>query len=86
VEHGVDGLVDRDELDAVVVPEVECLTAQALDVLEAARIEVVEADDPPVAGEQVLAQVRPEEAGSAGYDCSAHAASVTDHGGSRLPP
>ena len=66
VEHRVDGLLDRDELDAVVVPEVERVAAQALDVLEAPGVEVVEADDVPVAGEQVLAQVRPKEAGSAG--------------------
>ena len=41
--------------------------AQVLDVLQRARVEVVEADDPVALGEQVLAEVRAEEPGAAGH-------------------
>ena len=77
MEHDVDRLGHVDELDAVVVAEVERVAPQALDVLQAARVEVVEADHAPVAFEQVLTEVRTQESGAAGHDCSAQCASRT---------
>ena len=68
----VDRLVDLDELGDVVVEEDEALVADVLDVLERARVEVVDADHPVAAPEQVLAQVRAEEARPSGDDAGAH--------------
>ncbi len=60
--------VDLDELDDVVVDEHELGHPDVLDVVERARVEVVEADNAVAAREQVFAEVRAEKAGAAGDD------------------
>ena len=68
------GSVDVDVLGDVDVAELEPVVAEVLDVLERARVEVVEADDPVALAQQVLAQVRAEEPGAAGHDRCGHVA------------
>jgi hypothetical protein len=72
VEDDVDGLVDPDVLDDVVVEEDEVAGADVLEVRERARIEVVDADHAVVAREQVLAEVTAEESRAPGHDRSRH--------------
>jgi hypothetical protein len=56
----------------VVVQKEEVGAPDVLDVLEAARIEVVDADDAIALSKQEIAKVRAEEAGPPGNDCGAH--------------
>ncbi len=65
VEEVVDLLVDEEGIDHVVVPEREPIVAQMLDVLERRDDQVVDADDAMPLLEQVFAQMRAEEAGTA---------------------
>src|SRR4029453_3347794 len=46
-----------------------------LEVLERPRLEVVDADDAVVARQKVLAEVRSQESGAAGYETGGHLAS-----------
>ena len=58
VVDDVDGLVDLDVLDGVVVSELELRpAADVRDVLETAGLEVVDADHPVVAPQQVVAEM-----------------------------
>ena len=57
----------------VVVQERERVVADVLDVGERAGVEIVDADHPVPLREQMLAQVRPEEARAAGDDGGRHA-------------
>ena len=66
MEEVVDGLVDPDRLDHIVVDEREPLVALVGDVLQRPRLEVVDADDAMTLLEQVIAEMRPEETGAAG--------------------
>src|SRR5262249_9218281 len=68
VEDVVDGLVDPDPVDDVLVDEREPVVAAVLDVLERAGLEVVDADDPVAAPEEVVAEMGAEEAGASGDD------------------
>ena len=52
----------------VVVEERELVALEVRDVLERAGLEVVDADHPMPLGQQVVAEMRPEEAGAAGDD------------------
>ena len=72
MEDVVDRLVELDVLHEVVVDERERAIANVLDVLERSRVQVVDADHAVAALEQVVAEVRAEEAGSAGHDSSGH--------------
>ena len=65
MEEVVDLLVDEERVDHVVVPEREPIVAQMLDVLERRDDQVVDADDAMPLLEQVFAQMRAEEAGTA---------------------
>jgi hypothetical protein len=56
----------------VVIHEREGIAAQMLNVLKAPGFEVVDADHPVAAGDQVVAEVRAEEPGSASYNDSTH--------------
>ena len=59
--------VDEDRLGHIVPDHLEILKVeQMLDVLAAAGEEVVETDDVRPLGQEALAQVGPEEAGTAG--------------------
>ena len=62
VEDEVDRLVDRDVLGDVVVQEEELVAAEVLEVLERRRLEVVDADHAVPLREQVVAEMRAEEA------------------------
>jgi hypothetical protein len=55
-----------------VAHEDEGVVPDVLDVLEAARVEVVDADHAVVLPEQVLAEMGAEEARAAAYECSRH--------------
>jgi hypothetical protein len=66
VEDEVDRLVDLDVLHHVRVDEGEAVVAHVLQVLEGGCLEIVETDDAVPVREQVLAEVRAEESGSAG--------------------
>ncbi len=68
----VDGLVDGDRLDHVVVHERERVVAEVLDVLERRDDEVVHADHAVAALEQRFAEVGAEEAGAAGDEGRGH--------------
>ena len=68
VEDEVDRLVDEDRLGHVVRDEAERVVLDVLDVRERAADEVVHADDPLAALQQVVAEMRAEEAGSAGHE------------------
>ena len=64
----VDRVVDEDRLRDVVWDESERVVMDVLDVRERAADEVVDADDPLAALEQVVAEVRAEEARTAGHE------------------
>ena len=64
----VDRVVDEDRLRDVVRDEPERVVMDVLDVRQRAADEVVDADDPLAALEEVVAEVRAEEAGSAGHE------------------
>ncbi len=69
----VDRLLDEVRLDDVHADVQEALgVADVLDVRERARLEVVDADHAVAAREQLVAQVRSEEAGTAGDQAGAH--------------
>ncbi len=68
----VDGLGDLDVLCDVVIEEGKRVAPQVLDVRERARDEVVDADDPVAAVDEVLAEMGAEEAGAAGDDRGGH--------------
>ena len=73
IEHiEIDGLIDLDVLDHVVVQERERVVANVLDVPQRAGLEVVHADNAVTLLEQVIAKVRAEEPGSAGDYCGGH--------------
>ena len=72
MEDHVDRLVHVYLLNHVVVAEDEIVVTQVLEVLERARLEVVDADDAKPLAEQVFAEVGTEESGSAGDDGSGH--------------
>jgi hypothetical protein len=55
-----------------VVHEDEVVAAKMLDVLERARLEVVDAENAMPLPEQVLAEMGAEEPRSAGDDCAGH--------------
>ncbi len=57
VKDEVDGLVDPDPVDDVLVDEGEGPVAKVLDVLERSGLEVVDADHPVVLRQQVVAEV-----------------------------
>ena len=68
----VDLLVDANVLGHVVRPELESGVAQMLNVVQRARLEVVDADDAMAPREQRLTEVGTKEAGAAGYNGSQH--------------
>jgi hypothetical protein len=72
VVDDVDRLVDLEVLDHVVIEEDEVVVADVLDVPQRARQQVVDADHPVALGEQVVAEVRAQEAGSTGDDSRCH--------------
>ncbi len=75
VQHLVDRAGDVDVLRHVGLHEPEPVVLhQVLDVDRRAGQEVVERDDLVAVGEQLLAQVRAQEAGPAGHDRSRHGA------------
>ena len=55
----------------------EVRRADVLDVLQRARLEVVDADDAVPAAQQLVAQMRAEEAGATGDKAGGHAAEAT---------
>src|SRR5207247_5229295 len=72
MEDEVDGLLDEERLGQILVDEDEVgAVLDVLDVLQRARVEVVDADHAMALGQEVVAKVRPEEAGAAGDDRSA---------------
>ena len=70
----VERLVDEERLRDVVVDEPERVVADVLDVRERAADEVVDADDALAALEEVVAEMRAEEAGSSGDERGWHGA------------
>ena len=62
----VDRPCDLEVLDHVVVEELEPLVPDVLDVCERARVQVVDAEDAVALLEEVVAEMRAEEAGSSG--------------------
>ncbi len=69
----VDGLVDLIGVDDVDVDVLEPRgIADVLDVGQGAGLEVVGADDPVPARQQLVAQVRAQEAGASGYQAGGH--------------
>ena len=68
VEDVVDRAVDMDRVDDVVVQKRKLVTLDVGDVLQRAGVEVVDADHPVPLGQQVVAEMRPEEPGSARDD------------------
>ncbi len=66
MEDEVDGLLDLDVLDHVVVHERERVVADVLDISERACLEVVYTDNAMPLLEKVVAEMRAEETGSAG--------------------
>jgi hypothetical protein len=78
VEDVVHALLDEERLGDVVVDEEDVLAvSQVLDVLQRAGVEVVDADDAVALRQEVVAKMRPEEAGPAGNDRSAHHSHVS---------
>jgi hypothetical protein len=72
VEYVVDGTFDLDVLDDVVVDEQEVVAADVLEVLERARLEVVDAEHAVALREEVIAEMGAEEPGSARDDAGTH--------------
>ena len=72
MKDDVDGLVDLDRLDDVVVQEREGFVADVLDIGERAGLEVVHAENAIALREQVIAEMGAEKPGSAGDDCGWH--------------
>ena len=63
-------------LDQVVLAERELERADVLDVLEGARVEVVDADDPVALREEAVAEVGSQEPGPAGDNGGRHPANL----------
>src|SRR5206468_6951689 len=61
----------------VVIDDLEVRAAQMLDVVQRARVEVMNADKPKPPADQVIAEMRPEETGPAGDDRGGHRADST---------
>ena len=76
MEDEVDGLVDVEMLGHVVIDEAEALAAQMLHVLERSGLEVVDADDAQTLSDEVVAEVRAEEACASGDHSSRHLQSM----------
>ena len=74
----VERLVDKERLGDVVRRRSGTLVADVLDVRERAADEVVDADDAMAALEQVVAEMRAEEAGSSGDQGRRHAAMLAE--------
>jgi hypothetical protein len=73
----VEGLIHVVGVDDVEVEVDEALAvADVLDVRQRPRLQVVHADDPVSAREQLVAQVRAEKAGAAGDEAGGHALSI----------
>ena len=72
----VDRLVDEVRLDDVEVQVTNFAVADVLDVGQRARLEVVHADHPVPAAQQLVAQVRAQEPGAAGDEAGWHGGSV----------
>src|SRR5207247_1908797 len=68
----VDRLVDLDVIGDVAAAEDEFVVPQVLEILERARLEVVDADHAIPLAEQVLAEMGAEKTGSAGHDSGRH--------------
>jgi hypothetical protein len=68
----VHGLVDLVVARDVEHLEPEVLAPDVLDVVERPRLEVVDADHPVPASEQVITEMRAEEAGAARYQRGWH--------------
>ena len=79
----VDGLVDLDRLRHVVVEEREGVAAQVRDVVERARQQIVDADHPVADGDEVVAEMRPEESRPTGDDGGRHLADASGGLGGR---
>ena len=77
MEHDVDGLADLEVQRDVVVDEEEVVVPQVLDVLQRARVQVVDGDDPIPLAQQVIAEVGAEEAGPTGNDGRRHRRDAT---------
>jgi len=72
VEDHVDRFVELDVLGHVLVDELEVLVPDVLDVLERARVQVVDAHDTVPFRKQEIAQVRAQKARTAGDDSDRH--------------
>ena len=68
----VDRPCDLEVLDHVVVEELEPLVPDVLDVCERARVQVVDAEDAVALLEEVVAEMRAEEAGASGHESGRH--------------
>ena len=68
----VDRLVDEVRLDDVALEEHELGHADVLDVAQRPRLEVVDADDAVAAAQELVAQVRPQEARATGHEAGGH--------------
>ena len=87
VEDEVDALLDEEGLGDVVVDEEELVAVvQMFDVLQRPRVEVVDADDAVALRQEVVAEMRPEEARPAGDDRSSHALDGTAETRVAQPP
>src|SRR2546430_14555290 len=82
----IDGPVDLDRVDDVVIEEDEIVVAQMLQIFERAGLEVVHADDAEALLEQVLAEMRAEEPGPAGDDRHGHGRDVIQGAGGLTQP
>lgn len=73
VQHEIQRFIDGDVLGDIVLDEAEIgVTLQVGDVLRAAGDEVIHPDDAHALGEQGVAEVRAEEAGSASDEGGFH--------------
>ena len=73
VQYRVDGTVDRDAGDDVVLHEREaCVIGEVRDVLAVTGEEVVDRDDLPLASAEEVAEVRTKEPGAPGDDGPGH--------------
>jgi hypothetical protein len=68
----VDLVLQKQRLRQVVIDEDEIVGANVRHVLQAARVQIVDADDPMPLREQVVAEMRAEEARTASGDRRAH--------------
>ena len=65
-------LFDEERLDDVLVQERELGRADVLDVEEGAGLQVVDADHPVPASEELVTEVRPQETGPSCYQAGGH--------------